>query len=145
MTPEQLKIQKHVENMLGVPVTFGTDDCLPFAADLILDLTGIDILGNRYRGAWSSEAEGMAMIPLGMGTTMRRRIRELGWAKVDPFNAPVGSLALLRIWTLDGAGNCKEIHEAGVVTGGMVLHRVEHGVGHAPLRNVVACWAPTCQ
>jgi hypothetical protein len=145
MTPEQSIIQKHVEHVLGASVTFGVNDCLPFAADLILDLTGIDILGNRYRGAWSSEAEGMAMIPLGMGTTMRRHIRELGWEPVSPFSAPVGSLALLRLWVNGSDGNTRRVHEAGVVTGGMVVHRIEKGVGHAPLSDVVFCWKPPCQ
>lgn len=145
MTPAQEIVQKHVEHVLGVPVTFGINDCLPFAADLILELTGIDILGNRYRGAWTSENQGLSMIPLGMGTTMRRRMKELGWTKVDPFSAPVGSLALLRIWIEDANGIAKEIHEAGVVTGGMVVHRIEKGVGHAALRDVVFCWAPPCQ
>lgn len=137
--------RKHIEFALGRPVVFGVSDCLPFAAGIIQDVTGIDILGNRYRGTWNSESEGMAMIPLGMGTTMARRMRELGWNRIDPTLAPVGSLALLRMTARDAEGHPREIHEAGVVSNGLVIHRVEMGVGHAPLSQVRFCWAPPCQ
>jgi hypothetical protein len=135
---------RHINAALGRIVEFGVSDCLPFAAGIIRDLTGIDIIGNTYRGRWNSEEEGMALIPLGMGTTMARRMRDLGWRRVPVEQATPGALCLLRLFVA-GPEGMREIHEAGVFDGYWVIHRIEMGVGNAPISAVRWCWVPPCQ
>lgn len=125
-------IAAHIQAVLGRPVTWGLDDCAPFVAAIVQDLTGVDLLGNAWRGLWSSPADVDRLTPLGLGVTVSRRMRDCGWQRIAPRRAVAGSVCLLR------AG---PEHIVGLVLpDGRALARGSKGVQFWPINAAVAAW-----
>jgi hypothetical protein len=125
--------------VLGRPMAFPDDYCATFAARLVLDLTGADLLGNQFAGTFvATENEALARHPLGLAVTLARRMTALGWARVPAATAPAGSVAVLRTGHRGPAA-----HSVGVALGtSLFVRRASTGVVFQPARDAARCWAP---
>lgn len=93
--PELLAL--YVESRRHLPYAWGTNDCVTFAADAILEITGEDPLGD-LRGTWTNEEEAMAVLAVAGGL---RAAADARFRRVDKNFAQRGDLCLVK----DGAGN----------------------------------------
>ncbi len=135
MTRFETIVAGHCARVVGHGVDWGRDDCVPFVADIVRDLTGEDPLGNAWRGRWSSPREAEALTPLTLGPAVARRLREIGWSRVAPRTMRPGAICLVRI-----AGR-RPMHVVALALGsGRVLARAPRGVAFWPASAVVAAW-----
>jgi len=152
MSPEtQARIAVLIAAVHGREVTWGVDDCAPFAADVVKALNGRDVLGNELRGAWSTEDEAHSFMPIGLGVAVARRMRAIGWQKVDPMSAPLGAFALARrevsfMATIGGkqraVAEARHTCAACVAAGEWFVCRSEKGVTFLRSGAIVSCWGP---
>ncbi len=132
----RLILSSHIERSLGVPMSFPHDYCATFAAGIIKEVHGADILGNRFGGEFAaSEDEAYHENPLGLLVTVARRMRELGWNRITPDAAPFAALAVCRSEEYG--------HGIAVANGdGWFVRRFCKGVRFEPPSCVVAAWRP---
>ncbi len=128
-------INRHVQCVLGREMSIERGDwCVPFVAALTRELHGIDLCGNSHVLDFRTEQEGLDRYRLGLAVSLARRLRELGWARCEPADAPFGAIGILRPTV--GQGHC-----AGVSTGGGWFV-VRFGMGVAYRKDgVVAVYA----
>lgn len=127
-----------VEEALGRPQTIGTDDCIAFACSIVQAINGEDLLGNRYRGAWSSAREAESLTPLGLGATVARQLRNRGWQPIPLSETEAGCFGLARVPS-DGT----RIHYPCVaIGGGWWLGRVDKGVSYLRTADLWRAWGP---
>lgn len=131
-----LILDKHIEAILGIPMSFPRDYCATFAAGVIKDIHGVDILGNRFGGEFAkTEAQAHDEFPMGLAITVARRMRELGWVKVKPEDAPVGALGISK--------TPRYGHGIAVSAGtGWFIRRYAKGVSFEPASWIIAAWTP---
>lgn len=114
------------------PFEWGAHDCMTFAADAVIMLTGRDPIA-QWRGAYATEAEGDAIVgPDGLLAFVSRMMGEFGAPE-----CPV-ELAQRGDWAMVSVGN---LLCAGVVTGAFVAAPGARRLAHVPLRRAVAAWA----
>lgn len=111
---------------------WGEHDCMTFAADAVVMLTGRDPIA-RWRGAYATEKEGDAIVgPDGLLAFVSRVMAEFGAPE-----CPV-ELAQRGDWAMVAVGN---MLSAGVVTGAFVAAPGVRRLAHVPIRRAVAAWA----
>lgn len=125
-----------IKAVLGRAMVFPTDYCATFAAGIIRQVHGVDVLGNRFGGQWAeTEDEAYRQHPMGLLVTVARRMRELGWRRVEPLSTRPGDLVVIR------AANYG--HAIGVALGNTwALRRFGSGVRYEPHTAIVAAWTP---
>lgn len=132
----RLIVDRHIEAVLGKQAVFPSDYCATFADAIIREIHGLDILGNRFAGAFATtEADAYAAHPMGLLVTVARRMREIGWERIDPMFAQTGDLAVTRA----------EVYGHGIAVargGGWFVRRHITGVRIEPASDVVAAWHP---
>lgn len=115
-----------------VPFEWGAQDCMTFAADAVVALTGRDPIA-AWRGAYASEAEGDAIVgPGGLLEFVRRMMVDFGAPECPVDFAQRGDWAMVLV------GNQMI---AGVVAGAVVAAPGARGLAYVPLRRAVAVWA----
>ena len=132
----RLILERNVEAVLGITMSFPHDYCATFARDVIKDAHGIDVLGNRFGGEFAeTEADAYRAYPLGLAVTAARRMREIGWRKIPPVEAAFGDFAVVRV---HGYGHGIAV----AIGGGWFCRRLARGVRFDTSNHVVACWTP---
>ncbi len=129
-------LRRRIDEVLGIPMSFPHDYCATFAAGIIKDAFGIDVLGNRFGGEFAaSEDDAYSENPMGLLVTVARRMRELGWRRVPAQDAPFGALAVSRSEEYG--------HGIAVANGeGWFVRRYDKGVRFEPPSCIVAAWHP---
>lgn len=86
----------------SLPVTWGADDCVMFAANPIKRALGLDPMAD-YRGAYATRDGAKELIgSLGLGFAMRRAAKRFGWLRIAPQDALSGDIGLGLFPTISG-------------------------------------------
>lgn len=113
------------------PFAWGEHDCMTFAADAVMMLTGRDPIA-RWRGAYASEGDGNAIVGSdGLLAFVARAMEDFGAPECPVPHAQRGDWAMIEV------GN---MLSAGVVTGAFVAAPGLRRLAHVPLRRAVAAW-----
>lgn len=75
-----------------MPYAWGTNDCVTFAADAVLAITGVDPIAD-IRGTWNDEASAMAVLA-GLGGLIAAV--DAKFPRVDKNFAQIGDLCLVK-------------------------------------------------
>lgn len=94
--PERLAA--FIEERRHVPFEWGRNDCATFAADALLAITGVDVLG-QLRGQWAAEDRALAVAARLHGMPMAAR-RLLGRPLPQVALAPRGAVVCARMGAL---------------------------------------------
>jgi hypothetical protein len=130
------RLAEIVEERRNVPFAWGAQDCVTFASDVTLALTGVDVLA-AHRGTYDTEEEAEAIIgPQGLGDFIAALLGGFGVQEMPPVYAQRGD------WVLVSYRNQIAV---GVVTGSKVAvtggTRLDHGLGFLSLSAATRAWA----
>lgn len=123
-----------VEARRHAPFAWGRQDCVAFAADAAIAVTGRDPLA-AWRGRYGSEAEADAILADHGGDLYRFMVllmEAFGAPACPPRLAQRGDLALVQL------GNLLAV---GVVTGGAIAAPGQDGLAFAPPAAARRAWA----
>jgi cell wall-associated NlpC family hydrolase len=128
--PEQLAA--FVEARRNTPFSWGTQDCIAFAADAVVMLIGVDILA-EYRGAYATEEEAETILAAegGLDGLLTRLGLLFSLAECAPARAKRGDLVLVHV------GNQAM---GGIVIGNSVAVTGADGVQFVPTRCIQRAW-----
>lgn len=121
-----------IEARRGTPFAWGGQDCMSFAADVVLELTGVDFLA-PHRGTYGSEDEAEAILAEagGLEALLAGLAADAGLAERNPRLTRRGDLVLVRV------GNQLM---AGVVLGTEVAVPGAERLGFVPARLATRAW-----
>lgn len=122
-----------VEARRRVPFAWGEQDCMTWAADVILELSGVDFL-SVYRGTYDTEDQAEAILHAegGLEALLARLATGAGMTeRASPRLAQRGDLALVRV------GNQMM---AGVITGTAIAVPGSDGLAFVPARLAQRAW-----
>lgn len=127
--PERLA--EIVEARRHTPFAWGAHDCITFAADVTLALTGRDVWA-AHRGTYGTEVEAERVVgPAGLEAFVARLMADAGAAEVAVAEAQRGD------WVLITVGNMPMV---GVVLGGVIAAPGQDGLAFLRLRRVSRAW-----
>lgn len=114
------------------PFAWGAQDCITFAADVSLALTGRDLWA-AHRGTYATEAEAERVVgPDGLAAFVARLMAEAGVPEIGVVEAQRGDWALIMV------GNMPLV---GVVLDARVAAPGNDGLAFVPVRRAVRAWA----
>jgi hypothetical protein len=82
-----------VEERRATPFAWGSNDCVTHAADAVLAMTGVDVLG-ELRGSWSTESAALALLD-GLGGMQAAVTAALGQPLANVAYFSRGDVALI--------------------------------------------------
>lgn len=128
--PERLA--EMVEARRHAPFAWGRHDCITFAADATLAMTGRDVWA-AHRGSYATEAEAEGVVgPAGLEAFVAGLMADAGATEVQVIEAQRGD------WVLITVGNMPMV---GVVVGGRIAAPGNDGLAFLPLRRASRAWA----
>lgn len=115
-----------------VPFAWGVQDCITFAADVSLALTGRDLWA-AHRGTYATEAEAERVVgPGGLETFVARLMAGAEAPEINVAEAQRGD------WVMLTVGNMPLV---GVVLDARVAAPGSDGLAFVPVRRAVRAWA----
>jgi hypothetical protein len=127
-----------IERRRAEPFLWGQQDCVTFAADDVLALTGQDVLG-ELRGAWRSLDEAVAVLRREGG--LRAAIaRRLGAPLPTPRLAQRGDVLLVSRPLLTGCAVARRRLFVAVCDADRFVAPAEGGLVHGPMQAAQTAW-----
>lgn len=128
--PERLA--ELVEQRRHAPFAWGTNDCITWASDVTLAITGRDPWA-AHRGTYSTEAEADRIVgSAGLEALVERLMRDAGAREIPVAMAQRGD------WVIVGIGNMPLV---GVVLGRHVAAPGDDHLAFVPQRRATRAWA----
>lgn len=119
------RLSELVAERLSEPFVWGVNDCVLFAADCVLAMTGHDPVAD-VRGLWGSQGQARRVITRLGG--LQAGVEALGLKAISPLYAQRGDLVLHRRDGADAMAICLGPHLAGPSDSGLLFFGLECGV-----------------